>query len=252
MKYTTELVKNKCKEIFKDAYDYSYVEYNHKTIPIKVICPLHGFFEILFFNHIYLKRGCQECSKIRKLEKSKYTLEDFIRVSNEKHDYKYDYSYVKYENHKSIVEIICPIHDKFEQRISSHIRGRGCQKCARENSIKVLEKNENSFSKSGFKSLAKDKICTFYLIKCWNENEEFYKIGITTKSVNKRYNNTQKMPYNFLILKEIKGDAEYIWNLENNLKIKLIEKYKPLLRFPGSVRECYLGCDLIYKELEHY
>ena len=57
------------------------------------------------------------------------------------------------------------------------------------------------------------------------------------------------MPYNFEILKEIFGEAEAIWTLENNLKQKLTSQYQPTIKFAGSVRECYLDVDEIIKAL---
>jgi len=55
--------------------------------------------------------------------------EEFINKSNEKHNYKYDYSLVDYINSKTKVKIICKEHGIFEQRPDNHINN-GCPKCA--------------------------------------------------------------------------------------------------------------------------
>jgi hypothetical protein len=65
----------------------------------------------------------------RKSKKSK----DFVEKSIIKHDGKYNYDLVVYENCRSKVTIICSIHGEFEQTPNSHLyAGSGCEKCARE------------------------------------------------------------------------------------------------------------------------
>ena len=56
----------------------------------------------------------------------------FIRKALRKHGDRYDYSNVIYVNAKIDVEIICRVegHGPFEQSPDSHLRGRGCKKCA--------------------------------------------------------------------------------------------------------------------------
>lgn len=78
-----------------------------------------------------------------------------------------------------------------------------------------------------------------YIIKCWNEEEEFYKIGRTFKRTNNRFHHSSIMPYNYEIIKEIIGDAEEIIKLELKLKNEhKIFKYTPKLEFCG-MHECY-------------
>ena len=65
----------------------------------------------------------------RRSKKSK----DFVEKSNIKHDNKYNYDSVLYENCRSKVKIICPVHGEFEQTPNAHLyAGSGCEKCARE------------------------------------------------------------------------------------------------------------------------
>ena len=65
----------------------------------------------------------------RKAKKSK----DFILKSIKKHFGKYNYDLVLYENCRTKVKIICPVHGVFEQTPDAHLySGRGCEKCARE------------------------------------------------------------------------------------------------------------------------
>lgn len=80
--------------------------------------------------HLKQGRGCSICKKNQKRQESQ---EDFIKRSQEIHNNKYDYSKVKYINQQSYVTIICQEHGEFEQIPNSHLRGRGCPKCANKN-----------------------------------------------------------------------------------------------------------------------
>jgi hypothetical protein len=80
------------------------------------------------------------------------------------------------------------------------------------------------------------KIAKLYKVRLYNNQESFIKIGITTKSLEKRF---KSIPYNFEELKVIEGESGYIFDLE--LKTKRFFKdyrYIPLLNFKGET-ECY-------------
>ncbi|MBR6515289.1 MAG: hypothetical protein IKT40_00390 [Bacilli bacterium] len=70
---------------------------------------------------------------------NKFTKEDFIKRSIEKHGNKYDYSKVEYKNKKEKVLIICPIHGEFWQLAQNHMAGSGCEKCMRESRRTKIE-----------------------------------------------------------------------------------------------------------------
>jgi hypothetical protein len=93
---------------------------------------------------------------------------------------------------------------------------------------------KRGWSKSQWKKLSITAM--LYKVRLYNDNESFIKIGITTKPINKRF---YKCPYKYEILKVIKGDSGYIFDLENKTK-KLFKKHKyiPLINFKGKT-ECY-------------
>lgn len=68
-------------------------------------------------------------------EMKKLTTPDFIERAKEVHGDKYDYSEVDYKNQRTDVEIICPIHGKFQQSPQHHMNGSGCPKCGREREV---------------------------------------------------------------------------------------------------------------------
>ena len=75
-----------------------------------------------------------------------------------------------------------------------------------------------------------------YKVRLYNETESFVKIGITTKSIDKRF---RLIPYKYEVLKIISGKSDYIFDLENRTK-RLFKKYsyKPIIPFKGQ-SECY-------------
>lgn len=53
----------------------------------------------------------------------------FIHKANLKHNSKYAYTKTKYIKSSEKITITCPEHGDFEQRVSSHLNGRGCNEC---------------------------------------------------------------------------------------------------------------------------
>ena len=61
-KLTTEEFIKRAQEVHGDRYDYSMVEYVNNQTPVKIICPIHGFFEQRPNDH-FRGRGCSKCSR---------------------------------------------------------------------------------------------------------------------------------------------------------------------------------------------
>lgn len=57
--------------------------------------------------------------------------EEWIEKAKKIHDDKYDYSKVEYKGSRYKVCIICPEHGEFWQEANSHLKGCGCNKCAK-------------------------------------------------------------------------------------------------------------------------
>ena len=125
----------KAKEIHRDKYDYSLVNYINVRTKIKIICKEHGEFEQRPDSHLSGK-GCPLCSKFNKLD-----TETFIERAKEVHGDKYDYSLVDYVGSKIKVKIICSEHGEFEQIPCDHLIGRGCRKCG----VKSITKTNSDF-----------------------------------------------------------------------------------------------------------
>lgn len=97
--------------------------------------------------------------------------------------------------------------------------------------------------------LSKDfKDFQVYVLKCIDNatGEVFYKIGKTFRTVELRYEDNRKMPYDYEILKVYKSpSSKDICYLEVDL-IKAFQKdyYKPSKFFEGSMRETFSKIDL--------
>jgi len=55
----------RAKLIHKNEYDYEQVEYKTNKVKVKIICSLHGLFEVSPGNHLKGKK-CRECDRIRR------------------------------------------------------------------------------------------------------------------------------------------------------------------------------------------
>ena len=77
-----------------------------------------------------------------KVRKSFPTLEARFR---EKHGNKFDYSKMIIDRMNIKTTIICPIHGEFQQTPGAHLAGKGCNKCAREESGRLRSLSKDTF-----------------------------------------------------------------------------------------------------------
>jgi hypothetical protein len=70
---------------------------------------------------------------------------EFLDRAKVVHNKKYDYSLVTYENARTKVDIICPIHGAFKQTPDSHLRGCGCPACGRDRTTEKQKCKLNEF-----------------------------------------------------------------------------------------------------------
>lgn len=238
-KRTTEEFIKESSKIHNNKYDYSKSVYTKKTEKLIIICNLHGDFIQNAHNHLR-GYGCPKCGQEKRINSRTMDVNTFIKISKEIHGDKYDYKKVVYKNSHSHVDIICIKHGCFKQRPYAHINNKsGCPKC-----YNVLRKviapswTITNWINSAHRSKTFDSY-KLYVIKCFNESEEFIKIGRTYNTIQRRFSGKQ-MPYNYEIIKTISSeDGEYIYKLETRVK-RMIKKYKyePSIKF-GGMNECF-------------
>lgn len=128
---TEEFIK-RAKETHGDKYDYSLVNYQKAKTKVKIVCPVHGMFEQMPSMHLK-GQGCPKCGTEATKKQKKMSEKEFESKASESHNFKYDYSLVKFSNLHEKIKIVCPIHGLFEQEANNHLRGQGCPECSKEN-----------------------------------------------------------------------------------------------------------------------
>lgn len=161
-----ETVLKKANLIHNNKYTYDISSYTRNSQKMKITCPIHGEFWQRVSDHIS-GSACPSCAS-----NSRSSTKEFISKANLVHKDIYDYSLANYTTNNNSVIIICPEHGEFEQRASHHLCGTGCPDCA----------------KNGFQP---SKPAYLYYLKITTEdNNVLYKIGITNRTVNERFNLT--------------------------------------------------------------
>ena len=100
------------------------------------------------------------------------------------YDNKYDFIVNSTNRHEGRITLICPIHGEVSVDNDAIFTGMGCPKCNTDNAIPNL----------------------FYLIRLYDENESFYKLGISHKVRNgqiSRFASYKKLGYNVEVIKII-------------------------------------------------
>lgn len=226
------------RKVHGEKFTYNKVDYTKGKDKVVITCVTHGDFKQLPESHLQ-GIGCPFCAKVNlnnAIEKQRLTAAlSFVDKSNKKHGNKYSYTKTKYKNNRHKVIITCPEHGDFVQTPAYHLSGNGCQSCAKElmsgwtRTIFIKRANIINGGKA-----------TLYLIKCWNTDEVFYKIGITATSIDNRFRNSREMSYNLKVVKVVSGEAAEIYNMESKMhRLNKENHYTPKLSFGGSVLECF-------------
>jgi len=227
----TEEFEYKSKSVHGNKYDYSICNYEHSTKKVDILCKIHGKFSASPSAHLS-GSGCRKCSKT-----AIKTTEGFIaEIENKFGKGLYDYGKVQYKGNKIKVCITCHTHGDFFKKpntISKYTYDehyRICPKCSKHNI-------NSAWTREAFSKICNNLEATFYAIRMFLVEESFIKIGITSRTVMERYNRKDS-PYYYEILKEVKGEAGSIFDIEKYNKKNLKEyKYTPLINFPGKT-EC--------------
>jgi hypothetical protein len=94
----TEKFVEESREIHKDKYDYSKVEYKTTHANVTIICKIHGEFEQSPSNHLRSKYACVKCFRKEKFKNQHYTQDNFITKAINVHGSTYSYEFVEYVN----------------------------------------------------------------------------------------------------------------------------------------------------------
>lgn len=123
IKYDKSEFVRRANIIHNNKYNYTLSDYKNSRDKIDIICPEHGIFKQMPYNHLQGK-GCHYCSRNQKT-----TIDEFIEKANKKHNNKYNYPDKNYINGVTRINIECLEHGLFKQTPGSHLKGIGCAKC---------------------------------------------------------------------------------------------------------------------------
>lgn len=118
----------KSKEIHKEKYDYSLVEYINNCTKVIILCPIHGEFKQQPNNHIS-GQGCKECKKM-KISLSNTNDKNEIYDKLKKIHKNLEIDITSYANNRSFLNCRCKFHGNFIKSYQSLLKGGGCIKCS--------------------------------------------------------------------------------------------------------------------------
>lgn len=185
----------KAENIHGKTYDYSSVEYINTATKVCITCPEHGDFYMTPSNHTHKTnpQGCPVCATIKRAGGRRLPFGVVIQRATEVHCGKYTYDLKQHPKYHDKMTITCPTHGNFEQTVAHHLNGTGCPTCAQ----------------YGFNPL---KPAYLYYLKI--NDGQFYKIGITNRTVEERFNLTDLQ----------KIEVQHKWYFSKGADAKSIEQ----------------------------
>lgn len=236
LRKTTKEFIDRANEIHEFLYDYSKVNYINKDTYVEIICEEHGSFFQSPNSHIHQEAGCIICAGTYQFD-----TEEFIKRSKLTHGLKYDYSKSIYINCKEDVIINCFHHGDFSQIAMHHMRGSGCKKCNVTGGYSFTFFNKNPHRKNDISNL--------YLLKFTSveNNEIFYKIGISKKQIKQRFSSELKF-YNITKIFSFEGKLYPIFCLEQRLHkyVSNTQQRPTITKLIGGTGECFYCNDEYY------
>jgi hypothetical protein len=234
---TTQLLSQeefiqRCITLYKDSCTYEKTVYRNLRSSVTLTCLQHGDFT-KNARSILSGAGCPKCQRRWKdyIQRRRLTNEEFVKNAIDLHEGFYSYTKAAYVNSRTPVIITCPMHGDFSQLAGGHLEGYGCQQCA--------DKKHGDYRPWYIKTYFDrfpEKInlpATLYLLH--NKEEDFYKVGITTKQ--KVQDRVKYMShYTFEIIDTV-SDTMYNVSIAEQKILKEHTHYKPQKRF-GGYTEC--------------
>jgi hypothetical protein len=222
----TEYTINKFKEVWGDTYDYSKFIYEGARDKSIIICKKHGEFLQDANMHLSGRCGCGKCANESISSRVRSNTTEFIEKAISKYGTEmYSFDKTIYNTATENVTITCNKHGDFEQTPNRFLNGQVCLKCT----YKENTSNYHTLKKRRNNSI-------FYIIECFNENESFIKMGVTSRSIKVRFRDSYDMPYNYKVLREFRyANIEASDALETQLlKFTKSATYLPNLKFNGQ------------------
>lgn len=230
---TTAMFIEQAVAVHGNKYDYSLVDYQQKSKVVILCRSCNNQFKQAPSQHVFAKQGCPLCGRKSSAASRAGTTRDFVRKAIKVHSDRYGYSNSVYVRSKVKVLVTCYEHGDFKITPTDLLSGKGCSDCALEARI--------GFSRARFIATCErnDSLATLYVVKMTGNNEVFYKVGITSKSIKERLG-YRDIGYKYSVIAEIQEQPAFIYDLEKSVH-RLLKSYhyKPAIHFAGGVKECF-------------
>jgi len=247
----TEYTVNKFIEQWGDTFDYSKFIYKGARAKSTILCRVHGAFEQDANMHLSGRCGCMKCANENIGIRLRSNTKEFIEKAVLKYgSEKFKFDKTTYVSATEYVTITCDLHGDFEETPNRFLNGQICKKC----SYKESTTNYHILKK-------RRKNSVLYIIECYNEEERFIKIGVTSRNINARFSDNSEMPYNYKILREFRyANMKAVDALETEfLRFTKTATYNPNLKFSGytearllNIKDPLLGMFDVYTDNLYY
>jgi hypothetical protein len=130
------------RKVHGDRYGYDKVVYEKNNKKVAIECKKHGLFWQTPADHCQ-GRGCVHCGNEASAKTRTTDTGVILGRLLQKHEGRYSYPAFEYVNQEQVIDIMCPDHGVFRQKVGVHMMGAGCQKCA--STASVSERNLRGF-----------------------------------------------------------------------------------------------------------
>lgn len=205
--------------VHKDKYDYTQVDYTGKDNNVTIICPVHGPFEQTPHTHL-CGRGCRECGVTSAAKIREVDFESFVKRSKQLHGGIFEYHKDTYTRAKKSTKITCKQCGYTFKRIPSAHMFTKCTHCP-------------NCSSYGFNP--KISAYLYYLKITTEDNQVLYKIGITNRTVEQRFNLTDLQKIEIVKQKLYEVGSEALeWETKLKYKYKQYQYTGPAVLKDGN------------------
>jgi hypothetical protein len=170
-KLSKEEQLKRANKFHNNKYDYDKFDFskgiNHKSI---ITCPIHGDFEQKMNKHM-IGRGCPKCGINKRAKNRRKNLDFYMNRLKNKYGDKIDFSNSVYKGYHEDIEYLCVKHNTISRRRFNRLLNNDESLCPKCSTIK--RPIYNSY---------------VYIIRLFNEKENFIKIGITHSISKRRFN----------------------------------------------------------------
>lgn len=230
---------NKLKEQSKTNISIKEDDYKGSKEPLVFTCSIHGVqYTNKAYNLIESRYGCPKCGLEEGARKSRVPYETFLKKATEKFKGKFTYLEDTYKGISTKMQALCPQHGIIDILPYSHLNQEyGCYSCMVE--------------ASGAYYL--DKPTTLYYIKLIKDNEEYFKLGITTTTLDTRFNklHTENVTYQIIATKTFETGI-LAYHLEQFLLHKYNMNIIDFILLPKSGGNSEIFNQDIYESIKQY